>query len=155
MNGPATQPLTGNVNPGQSVDVSVNLTAPATPGEYTGYYKLRDASGVLFSNFWVQIKVQSSPFAVTSANFTTSGSCGSFTATANIVVNGPGTVTYHWIWSDGATDTVSHPPLVFASAGTQSVSQDWNTTASGAKWIDIYIDSPNHQQFGRASFSCP
>jgi hypothetical protein len=57
--------------------------------------------------------------------------------------------------SDGATDTEIHPDLVFDSAGTKSVTTTWSTTASGSKWMDIYIDKPNHQQFGRASFSCP
>jgi hypothetical protein len=63
MNGPATQALTGNTNPGQSMDISVNLTAPASPGDYTGYWKLRDGSGVLFDQFYVQIKVQNAATA--------------------------------------------------------------------------------------------
>src|SRR5574342_488316 len=36
MSGPATQALTANVNPGQTVDISLNLKAPSTPGNYTG-----------------------------------------------------------------------------------------------------------------------
>jgi hypothetical protein len=44
-----TQPLTsGVVNPGQQVDLTVNLTAPSNPGTYTGYWRLRDPGGVLF-----------------------------------------------------------------------------------------------------------
>jgi hypothetical protein len=162
MGGPATQALTGNVNPGQTVDISINFTAPATPGNYTAYYKLRDAAGVQFSQFYVQIKVQAgggdgddTSFAVTSVVFSQTGSCGNFTATADIYVNGAGTVKYYWKWSDGATDTVEHAPLVFTAAGHQTVSTDWDTTVPGSRWIDIYISSPNHQQFGRASFSCP
>jgi hypothetical protein len=58
MSGPASQALTGNVNPGQTVDISVNLTAPAASGDYRGDWKLRDAGGVLFSGFYVKIKVQ-------------------------------------------------------------------------------------------------
>lgn len=58
MNGPATQALAGNVNPGDTVDISVNLTAPAADGGYRGYWKLRNASGVLFTQFYVDIKVQ-------------------------------------------------------------------------------------------------
>lgn len=65
MNGPATQALTGNVNPGQTLDISVNLTSPSSPGDYTAYWKLRDGSGVLFDQFYVQIKVQN---AVTATN---------------------------------------------------------------------------------------
>lgn len=58
MNGPATQALAGNVNPGQTVDISVNLTAPAADGNYRGNWKLRNAAGVLFSQFYVDIKVK-------------------------------------------------------------------------------------------------
>jgi hypothetical protein len=57
MNGPASQALSGNVNPGQTVDISLNLTAPTAPGDYTGNWKLRNAAGVLFTTFYVQIKV--------------------------------------------------------------------------------------------------
>jgi hypothetical protein len=44
-----TQPLTTSVvNPDQTIDLTVNLTAPATPGTYTGYWRMRDPGGVLF-----------------------------------------------------------------------------------------------------------
>lgn len=58
MGGPATQALTGNVNPGQTVDISVDLTAPGTDGNYKGYWKLRNAAGVHFAQFYVDIKVK-------------------------------------------------------------------------------------------------
>lgn len=65
MNGPASQALTGSVAPGQTVDISVTLKAPTTPGTYRGYWRLRNAAGVLLpiSNgyqgtaFFVEIKV--------------------------------------------------------------------------------------------------
>jgi hypothetical protein len=38
----------GTVAPGQSVDVSVTLTAPAAPGTYTGYWRFRDPNGIYF-----------------------------------------------------------------------------------------------------------
>lgn len=38
----------GNIAPGQSVDVSVTLTAPATSGTYTGYWRFRDPNGINF-----------------------------------------------------------------------------------------------------------
>ncbi len=59
MSGPAAQPLAGDVAPGQSVDISVSLKSPASPGEYTGYWKMRNAAGVLFTQVWVKIKVKS------------------------------------------------------------------------------------------------
>lgn len=58
MDGPATQALTSNVNPGQTVDISIDLTAPDTDGNYKGYWKLRNATGVHFTQFYVDIKVK-------------------------------------------------------------------------------------------------
>jgi hypothetical protein len=60
MSGPDAQPLSGSVAPGATVDVSVSLTAPASAGNYRGYWRLRDGGGVLFGlstgSFWVDIK---------------------------------------------------------------------------------------------------
>lgn len=64
-------PLGQSVEPGQTVDVSVQLTAPADPGTYRGLWMLANASGRfgLGQNasepFWVQVIVQS-PVAQTS-----------------------------------------------------------------------------------------
>lgn len=172
MGGPATAPI-GTVNSGQEIDLEINLTAPNTPGSYRGYWRIVTNSNVLVPmingnqgrSFYVDIKVQSAntatptntvapAFAVTGVTFTNTGGCGGFTATANITVNGPGTVTLHWVRSDGASVPVP-PAMVFAAAGTQSASVSWSTTAPGISWFDVYIDSPNHQQFGRAQFTCP
>jgi serine/threonine protein kinase len=95
------------------------------------------------------------PFEVTVVNMSASGSCGHFIIQADITTNGAGNVTYKWKRSDGATDNASHPDVVFNSAGTQSVTTEWYLGASGSHWMDLYIDNPNHLQFGRANFSCP
>ncbi|GAB4426427.1 MAG: hypothetical protein Kow002_15730 [Anaerolineales bacterium] len=57
MDGPTTQALTGNVNPGETIDISVDLKAPASDGTYTGHWRLRNGAGVLFAKFYVTIKV--------------------------------------------------------------------------------------------------
>jgi len=64
MGAPANVSLTGNIDPGESVDVTVNLVAPSKRGDYHGNWKLRNASGVLFgigaqadTAFWVDIEV--------------------------------------------------------------------------------------------------
>jgi hypothetical protein len=56
--------LPQKVDPGQSVDISVDMTAPLTPGTYQGNWKLRNASSLWFgigpgggSPFWVRIIV--------------------------------------------------------------------------------------------------
>ena len=57
-------PLPGVVPPGATVDLSVAMTAPATPGTYQGFWMLRNQSGLLFgvgasgsTAFWVRIVV--------------------------------------------------------------------------------------------------
>ena len=159
MGGPATQALTGNVNPGQTMDISVNLKAPATPGDYTGYWKLRNAAGVTFATFYVTIKVSGGgPFAVTSVNYTLSTwSDASHTdcprITASITTNGTGTIEYEWTSTSG---TDPKKTLTFASAGTQSINFD---LARGSVWagtpesVGIYIHDPNHQDFGKKDFT--
>jgi hypothetical protein len=66
MSGAASSAI-GTTPSNGTVDVSVNLTAPATPGAYRGYWRVRSAAGVLFpivngyqgKSFYVDIKVQS------------------------------------------------------------------------------------------------
>lgn len=52
----------GSVGPGQTVDISVSLTAPSATGTYTGYWRFRDPNSIYFgiggSGAWVvKIKV--------------------------------------------------------------------------------------------------
>jgi hypothetical protein len=179
MNGPSTQALVGNVNPGQTIDISVNLTAPATPSDYTGNWKIRDASGVLFGKFYVQIKVQgpATPtftalpltatytlpppaiFAVTGVTYTASTftegqyvNCPSITA--NITASGAGDITYHWINAPGSAGSTA--TLHFNSAGTKASDPNkWyvGPAAPGPLWVSIYIDTPNHQEFSHFTVS--
>ncbi|MEX1071859.1 MAG: NBR1-Ig-like domain-containing protein [Anaerolineales bacterium] len=57
MGGQASQALTGSIVPGSTMDLSVNLKSPATVGDYTGYWALRNASGQNFGSFYVEIEV--------------------------------------------------------------------------------------------------
>ena len=64
MNTPANTNLSGNVNPGETVDLTLNLVAPTQKGHYRGNWKLRNTSGVLFgigaqadTAFWADIDV--------------------------------------------------------------------------------------------------
>jgi hypothetical protein len=67
MNAPSSVPLLSNVAPGQTIDISVDLTAPTTAGTYQGNWKLRNKQGAWFgigpggsSPFWVRIVVAGS-----------------------------------------------------------------------------------------------
>lgn len=169
MNGPSTQALAGNVNPGQTLDISVNLTAPGGTGDYTGNWKLRDASGVLFGRFYVQIKVQNPVtatytlppaivFAVTSVTYNVSGTCGNFHVSANITTNGAGTVKYFW-QANGSDDFEGtyNSTLNFASAGSQTTPTiDWSISAPGSHYLRVFINTPNNQFISQSSnMVCP
>jgi hypothetical protein len=74
---PSAVALPTSVGPGQTVDVAVNLTAPNQNGHYRGFWKLRNASNVLFgigpdasSNFFADINVTG--YAVTGYDFVAS-----------------------------------------------------------------------------------
>jgi len=175
MGGPASKALTGNVAPGQTVDISVDLKAPDTANTYKGNWKLRNGSGVIFGigtenkAFWVQIKVSvptSQLFAVTSASFTINpssynGSCPTeITLSGKIRVSRAGDVVYTFRREDGY---VSSPITISFSDGSEKNISDFKMSMGsgpGYNWtgkIWLRIDEPNHQDFGSTSFSitCP
>jgi len=170
MNSPASIPVTANVPPNGTMDISVSLTSPSTPKSYTGYYKIRNAGGALFGfgnhadqAFWVKITVGEPAtavvFAVTSVETTISKSslavfCPyppyTFKWTAKITVNKKGTVNYHWARSDGSSGSTE--TLEFTDAGTHTVTDSWDITAPNSGWERIYIEDPNNQYFPKVTF---
>ncbi|HSF83346.1 MAG TPA: NBR1-Ig-like domain-containing protein [Anaerolineales bacterium] len=96
MGAPASVPIPGEVAPGQSIDISVDMIAPGTAGKYQGNWKLRNAANVLFgigpsssAPFWVRIVVvQTSTPTLTPQTPTPSP-----TATSTPVVLVSGTIT--------------------------------------------------------------
>lgn len=64
MDGPASQDLTGSVASGETVDISVDLEAPNSEGDYKGFWWLRSDAGIVFGvgntgevPFYVEIEV--------------------------------------------------------------------------------------------------
>ncbi len=175
MSSPASIPITTSVPPQKTVDVSVTLTAPTTAKAYTGFYKLRNAGGVIFGwgtnadqAFWVKITVGSSStdngsgvFAVTSVDMSTDNTTISkicpydknITFEATIKVNRSGTITYHWDRFDGTDNSSSSKEkLEFSSAGTKTVDDTMSVSSiadTTKVWERIYIDEPNHQAFSK------
>jgi len=170
MGGPATQPV-GAVNPGQEIDIEVNMTAPASAGNYRGYWRLVSNSNVLVPilngyqgrAFYVDIKVAAPAtatntpapaFAVTSVVFEVTGACPNFHVKVSVTTNAAGTVKYKFVSQDGSSTSLTD--LVFASAGTKVVEYDrYFGVPASSLWTDMYVDQPNNQQFGRAQFTCP
>jgi hypothetical protein len=65
MSGPSSKEIGQVVNVGDEIDLSVNLTAPIQPGDYTGYWMLRTPAGGRFGlgdagnlYFWVEIVIK-------------------------------------------------------------------------------------------------
>jgi hypothetical protein len=64
--GYSQQLTTGTIPSGQTVDISVNMTAPSAIGTYRSDWSLRDPNGIAFgTNFVVIIKVAGTPTTVT------------------------------------------------------------------------------------------
>ncbi len=170
IGGPASLPLPGIVAPGQQVDISVTLQAPATAGSYRGYWRLRNPSGVMLpvsngynnKSFYVDIQVKNDgsgrKFAVTDVTFKVShsGDCssGTYTVTARLTTSGAGDVSYVWRRSDGASGPLSTGTLTFSTAGTQVIFYEWPSGATGLS-MTLYIDNPNQHEFGTALLNCP
>lgn len=153
MSGVSPKALMGSVAPGDTVDISINLTAPATDGEYRGNWQIRNNANVLFAKVYVLIKVNSGEFAVTSVKvYAPNGGVA-----ADITTNKAGTVEYHWIFKEtGQNDIItSTEKIIFNKGKTQTVSTSFTCPHSGNFTAYIYVDDPNHQEFGQAAFNCP
>ena len=75
MGGTTAIRLSGPVSPGQTVDVSVTLTAPDKRGRYIGYWMLRNQYGAVFGfgdsankAFYVDIRVEDLPHGTVSGS---------------------------------------------------------------------------------------
>jgi hypothetical protein len=109
MSGPASAPITnGTVPPGSTIDISVTLIAPTTPGTYRGNWRLRNAGGALFGigesaneSFWVQIK--------SAASTPTPSPTSSYTLSFDFIAKGPDAswrnATNNIPWGDPPSDT--------------------------------------------------
>ena len=102
MGAPAVSQLTsGTVGANQTLDVSVQLTAPGSEGGYQGYFKLRNPSGVVFGigptanvAFWVEIEVLGPPEPDFTVSFTNTGLC--LPQYATFRVKNTGDLTFEW-----------------------------------------------------------
>lgn len=101
MGAPVSVPLTGDVAPGQSVDIQVDMIAPSSPGTFQGNWKLRNANSVLFgigpsgsAPFWVRIIVviTPTPTPTRTATLPATSPAPQFTATVTPVVRASATL---------------------------------------------------------------
>ena len=135
--------------PSPAAPLPAELTQPPAP--QVPIASLAPTSPNVTSTFTV------SAVSLTASPLSYKGSCTNqvdFIFKGSVTSTGAGTVTYHFLRSDGAGDTPK--TLVFSAAGAQPVSDDWllgapNFTLTG--WEQVFIDSPNNQAMGpRAGF---
>lgn len=167
----ATTPLPQAVAPGEVVDVSVDMVAPLTPGEYTSYWKLRDANGHTFGlgsdaadPVWVKIDVvdqqptagaQTTPAPESSAVIRSvtlvveppefSGACPhTFVFTAQVDLAQAATVSY--VLEAGAMGggSISTPPAGIRELqpGVQALVFEITLPADVSGWARLRVTAP-------------
>lgn len=70
MGGPGSVSIAGNVAPGTEYDISVNMVAPAAPGQHQGRWQFVDKSGANFGLVYVLIVVPGEPTSTATPNVT-------------------------------------------------------------------------------------
>ena len=163
------------IHPGETVDIEIPMIAPAEDGEFRSFWGIKNPDGVWIpfvtggSNMALYVDIVAGTgkpkntdtpgqFRVLDVLFTVerNGACndpnGKYVVTARVSTSKEGTITYKWKRSDGASTELQ--PLVFLSASKKELVYEWKTDLSDL-WVDLYVDEPNHQQFGRAKLICP
>lgn len=138
MGGAAT-PLTVAVQPGQSGDISVSMTAPATAGDAIGYWILTNDSGQNFgTSFYVKIKVGAA-----------ASTTGTATATATTAASAPTAA------SDAAITLSCTPGGTGGTQKEHAGTLTWTDNSTNETGFNIYINSvfaatvaPNTTSFG-------
>jgi hypothetical protein len=157
-------PLTTAVRPEQSVDLTVDLTAPDTNGVYTGYWRIATPFGGTFGvgindqSLIVKINVTDKPnrdAGVSGIDIglyqrTPAQGCNakgavyiiSATVTANSAVN----VTYHWMRNPEDDSRPEGGKLNFAAAGSKTINFTWSFQHEAIqgidRWVALSIDNP-------------
>ena len=154
MGGASSINVPSVIEPYEDITFQVDLTAPNTPGDYTGVWQLFADDGEEMGRYWVKITVENPApaFAVTSVstnitNQTFNGACPqAIDVEVYIKVNGAGTISYQPETSDlgmSPKDTI-----VYNGAGSKTEFYTWTIQNSGNYWLKVHIPDPNNQTFG-------
>ena len=158
MDGPSSMKLDHVVEPGDTYSFEIDLTAPASNGDYTGVWRIKSDEGDNLGKYWVKITVGAPPaaFAVTSVTFymphtsIDMGCPGDLAISGDIKTSAAGHVTYYWTDSNGGQSSTKS--FDFDAAGNKIANYTMTVNVSGDHWAKIYIDNPNHQFFGPINF---
>jgi hypothetical protein len=162
MGAPSSFNLPYTVFPGQTVDLSTDMTAPDSAGTYEGFWRLETPNGgTIFGDFTDQIVVTNSVGSidirsidvnVDDSRVTLTCPPGNkFTVTATIRINGSGEVKYYWEFSND-TRSDEHT-LTFDGSTRRTVSTTFRADHSGTFWARIHVVSPDSMNSERVFFS--
>lgn len=180
MGGASSTPLSQSVAPGETIDVSVDLTAPDTAGTKTGFWILSNAQGQTFqTSFFVQINVTgagtqvsdntATPTAtsapgddvVTSVTLTVenpdfTGACPhTFNLTGQVTLSEGAQVTLELeAGADGAyTFDLPGPETLNLGAGVSTFSYTLTLEDTVTGWAALHVTAPEDVTSGQARFT--
>lgn len=148
-------PLTKTVLPGESYDISIDLTAPSADGIYSGYWHVATPYGGYMGiagynqSLFVKIHVTNKAGRYFGADnvvysmtrrpqkgCTANGAYYDFSAT--ITANGPGELEYRWAYNPWDGNIVTGR-VNFAAAGSKTVYWTWHMTTDHIQNIDRWV----------------
>ena len=134
MGGPSALNFPKSVAPGQSVDLTVTLTAPSTAGSYRGYWMFKNASGALFGigaqankPWWVDIKVSGS-------------SSGTAVPTPTATATQTTTANWNTYQNTAYSFNFKFPPGSVVTSQTDTAGRIFLPITAGTNLIEKYID---------------
>ena len=155
LNTATSFPLTRVVKPGDTLDISIAMTAPATQGNYAGYWHILTPYGGYMGvgsynqSLAVKINVTTRPdkaFGISSVVYdwsrTPQKGCGSdgavYNFQATITANDAGEIDYRWDRTpfDGS---IVHGVLKFDAAGSKTVYWTWSLHNGQIQNIDRQV----------------
>jgi hypothetical protein len=159
------------VPPEGLVDISIQLTAPADEGTYTGYWKLQTPNNIVFGvgqysePFSVKIAVSNADkpvTGITDVKLTVirdpDAGCATnvyYNYVAQVSANGKIKIRYGFLQSDG--NRAWTDDLEFSEAGTKTVTGAfWSFhlgSSPGQKWVQFVVIKPYYQEFEKQYFS--
>ena len=137
MGGPDALTFPKSVAPGQTVDLTVSLTAPNAAGSYRGYWMFKNTSGALFGigslankPWWVDIKVSGS----------SGGTSGTPTATPTATPTQSSTSNWNTYQNSKYGFAFKFPPGSIITSQTDSEGRIFMPIASGTNLVEKYLD---------------
>lgn len=158
------------VAPGQTLPISLVLTAPADAAVYNSEWMLQTPDKINFgvgqysAPFYTKIEVSASAkpnYSVDAIDFTLTqdppSGCPAninYTVTATLATTGPMEFTYYWAQSDG--NNSAPKTITVDAAKTLILSREWKlhiATNTGTRWFALIITDPVLKEYPPVEFT--